>query len=125
MSRTSRVRSTSVERLEGRQLLAAHIVGSATVYGTIQAAIDAASPRAVITVDPGTYGELVYLNKSLTIRGAQAGVDARSNSRLQGASESVLTGYDTGTGISSSFYVQADDVTIDGFVVQGNTSAGK
>ncbi len=70
-----------VELLEQRQLLAAHIVGNASVFSTIQAAVDAATPGATITVDPGTYSEMVWIGKSLTLCGAQAGVDARSNLR--------------------------------------------
>jgi len=105
-----------VESLENRQLLAAHIAGNSTVYSTIQAAVDAALAGAVINVDAGTYPELVAVGKSLTIRGAQAGVDARSNAR--GVNESITTG----TAGSSSFYIVANDVTIDGFTVQGDTS---
>src|SRR5437660_1798423 len=69
------------EPLERRVLLAAHIVGSQTVYPTIQAAVTAASAGATINVDAGTYPELVTVNKTLTINGAMANVDARSNAR--------------------------------------------
>ena len=40
------------EPLEGRQMLAAHIQGNATVYNTIQAAVDAAAPAASSTSMP-------------------------------------------------------------------------
>ena len=113
------------EKLEPRLLLAAHIVGSTTSYSTIQAAVNAAAAGAIINVDAGTYGELVTVNKSLTIRGAQAGVDARGSTRQSSSSESVLTGANLGGSVSSSFYINANDVTIDGFIVQGNTSAGQ
>jgi hypothetical protein len=103
-------------------MLAAHIVGSSVVYSTIQAAVNAATAGAVINVDSGTYPELVTVNKTLTIRGAQAGVDARSNARQSGTGESIVTGKSVGDGISSGFYITANDVTIDGFTVQGNTS---
>ena len=53
-------------RLEPRQMMAAHIVGSSTVYQTIQAAVDAAMPGATINVDAGTYSELVTITKPLT-----------------------------------------------------------
>src|SRR5690348_10790628 len=87
-----------IERLEGRLFLAAHIVGSSTVYATIQAAVDAAAPGATITVDAGNYPELVGVNKSLTIKGAQAGVDARSNIRAASpANESVVCGESVGS----------------------------
>src|SRR5438552_18128534 len=83
-----------IEQLERRQLLAAHIVGDPTVYATIQAAVDAASPNATINVDAGSYEELVTVNKPLTLHGAQAGVDARDDSR--GSAESVVRGFDFG-----------------------------
>src|SRR3954469_19970353 len=70
------------ELLEGRQMLAAHIVGDATIYGTIQAAVNAAKPGAIINVDAGLYSEKVTISKQLTVRGAQAGNDARDNVRL-------------------------------------------
>ena len=114
-----------IEPLEGRLLLAAHIVGSAAVYPTIQAAVYAATPGAVITVDPGVYPELVWIDKTLTIQGAQAGVDARSAVRLAANSESVVTGEAVGSFTSSAFYIAANDVTIDGLTVQGQTSAGQ
>src|SRR5256885_4946764 len=72
---------TRIEQLERRQLLAAHIVGDPTVYATIQAAVDAASPNATINVDAGSYQELVTGNKPVTLHGAQAGVDARHRPR--------------------------------------------
>src|SRR4051812_48067262 len=116
---------TLFELLEGRELFAAHIIGDATNYATIQAAVNAASPGAIINVDAGVYSELVTINKQLTLRGAQAGVDPRGNARLYAASttETILNGYDTGTGRSPSFLIKANDVTLDGFIVQGNTQA--
>ena len=59
----------------------------------------------------------------MTIDGAQAGVDARTNTRAaNAASESVITGSTGSSGVSSSFYIAANDVTIDGFTVQGATA---
>jgi hypothetical protein len=125
-SRPVRKHRNTVESLENRRMLAAHIVGSSTVYSTIQAAVDAALGGAVINVDAGSYKESVVVGKSLTIRGAQAGVDARTDTRLSGptASESLVTGAGAGTSVSPSFKIIANDVTIDGFTVQGETSAG-
>ena len=112
-----------IEPLERRRLLAAHVLSDSTVYATIQAAVDASPAGATITVDPGTYPEQVSIYKMLTLQGAQAGIDARSNVRAANpANASVLTGqlYADGTR-SCSFYIAADDVTIDGFTVQDET----
>lgn len=112
----------SVQSLEPRRLLAAHIVGNPTVYATIQAAVDAAPVGATINVDAGVYEEMVTVFKTLTIRGAQVGVDARSNVRV-GANESIVRGFLTATSQRSpSFDIRADNVVLDGFTVQDNSS---
>ncbi len=103
-------RAGTLERLERRELLAAHIVGSTASYATIQAAVNAALAGAVITVDAGTYDETVTINKSLTIRGANYGKDGRGTR----SAESIV--YATQT----VFAVDANDVTIDGFTIEGN-----
>jgi hypothetical protein len=117
------LKRATFEFLECREMLAAHIVGSATLYPTIQAAVDAAAPGATVTVDPGQYNEMVWISKQLTVRGAAAGIDARSNTRAA-APESIVSGVinplDNSRG--ASFYITADDVTIDGFIVQNETS---
>ena len=116
------VRSAVFDRLEPRQLMAAHVVGSTTSYATIQAAVNAAPAGGTVTVDAGSYAETVTVNKSLTIQGAEAGVDARGNVRRETGAETVLTGATTSAGVGAGFYVTANDVTIDGFTVQGETS---
>src|SRR5207253_9759791 len=74
-----------------------------------------------ITVDAGTYPELVNVDKTLMILGAQSGIDARSAAR--GAAESIVRGADLGGGKrSSGFRVTANNVTIDGFTVQDTTA---
>jgi nitrous oxidase accessory protein NosD len=62
---------------------AAPILASTTIYvpgdyATIQEAIDAASDNDTIIVAAGLYKEDVIIDKSLTLKGAQAGVDART-----------------------------------------------
>ncbi|HET6251784.1 MAG TPA: NPCBM/NEW2 domain-containing protein [Tepidisphaeraceae bacterium] len=111
-----------IEPLEGRVLLAAHIAGNTTVYSTIQAAVNAAAPGAVINVDAGSYAEEVTVNKPLTLRGAQAGIDARSSGRGTAGKESTVTGVSVSGGISAAFDITSSDVTLDGFTVQGETN---
>lgn len=115
-----RAARVTIEGLESRQMLAAHIVGNATNYTTIQAAINAASAGATITVDAGTYTEAITVNKSLTIKGAKAGLDARTRGT---SGESILTGVNGGTaGVGRALYIAANNVTIDGFTIQGTTN---
>ena len=68
MRKLNSPRASLVEPLENRQMLAAHIVNDPTVYLTIQLAVDQALPGATITVDSGTYEELVTINKPLTLK---------------------------------------------------------
>jgi regulation of enolase protein 1 (concanavalin A-like superfamily) len=123
--RTSRVRSSQIRRpfeaLESRRFFAAHVLGDPTVYQTIQAAVNAALPGGIVTVDPGVYAEQVTVNKKLIVQGARAGVDARSNSR--GVGESIVVGQTDATGkITGGFKIAVNDVTLDGFTVQGQTT---
>jgi hypothetical protein len=58
-----------------------HLDCPSAPYTSIQAAVNAAPMSgAIITVCPGTYTENVFLAKSVTLRGAQWGVDARGRS---------------------------------------------
>jgi hypothetical protein len=85
----------------------------ATACLTLQAAINKASAGDTINVEPGIYAYtgVVNVNKTLTLKGAQAGVDARSRFEV----ESILQN-------TGGLYVTANDVVIDGFVVQFSTS---
>ena len=111
-----------VEAVEGRLLMAAHIAGNSTVYSTIQAAVNAAVAGATITVDAGTYSEQVTVSKTLTIEGAQAGVNAPARVGGPTSSESIISGAVSSGVHSSAFYITANDVVIDGFTVQGETN---
>jgi len=86
-------------------------------YPTITQAVAAAVDGQTIGVCPGTYPEVVALgplaiNKTLTLLGAQSGVDARSRSGL----ESIISDVQ-GTSVSAS------NVVIDGFTVENSTVA--
>src|SRR5207302_715707 len=77
---------------------------------TIQAAINKASTGDTINVAAGTYPEpagSLNVNKTLTLLGAQNGVDARGRVGL----ESIITD-------PNGTVVSANNVVIDGFTVQ-------
>jgi hypothetical protein len=80
-------------------------------YCTIQAAVSAATPGSTIEVAAGLYTENVIIRQSLTLNGAQAGIDARNRV----ATESEVTAVS-----GNVFYVTTGDVTIDGFNFSGN-----
>ncbi len=86
-------------------------------YCTIQAAVTAASSGDTIEVAAGTYGTsgntTIALNKAnLTLKGAQAGVDARTRGPNGiGGSETVMPA----TNGPYVFSLQASGLTIDGF----------
>ena len=86
-------------------------------YETIQEAIAAASDGDTIVVAAGSYEENVTVDKSLTLKGAQAGVDARNRS-----GDETIIEPDEGAGIR--ILTVADRVVvIDGFTVR-NTLHG-
>lgn len=89
------------------------IVGPTGMFSTINAGVAAANTYDTVRVQPGTYNEVVVINKTIQLLGAQAGVDARNRS----GPESIVTGSD----ISGIIQVNADNVVVDGFTVIGNT----
>jgi conserved repeat domain/conserved repeat domain len=80
---------------------------------TINGAIGKASAGDTINVAAGTYNESVSVTKTLTLHGAQAGVDARTRS----AAESVINN------TCGPVQIRADNVVLDGFTVQGSTQS--
>ncbi|PYU21471.1 MAG: hypothetical protein DMG30_17445 [Acidobacteria bacterium] len=82
-------------------------------YPTIQMAVNDSSCDPII-VAAGLYLEQVTINRTLTLRGAQAGVDARTRPFVA-ANESII---DHPCG---PVQIEADNVTLDGFTVQGST----
>ncbi|MDB5386215.1 MAG: Extracellular serine protease precursor [Planctomycetaceae bacterium] len=89
------------------------LVYGTTAFGTISDAITAAASGDTIYVGAGAYSENLNINKSLSLLGAQSGVDAQSAR----GSESIVSGVAGQT----SFTVAANDVVIDGFTIQNST----
>ncbi len=90
---------------------------SGSPCATIEYAIGQAVNGDTINVAAGTYNPSVNLNKSVTLKGAQAGVDARNG--RPGASETIIAKGGLGT-----FLLNATDVTFDGFTftdIKGRT----
>ena len=87
-------------------------------YTTINAAVLAAVPGDTIRVCAGTYAENIVLNESLTLLGAQAGVNACGRV----ASESIVT-----PAVAAVMTVELDSgsagTIIDGFSFVGGTRA--
>jgi len=86
-------------------------LSSSDACKTINAAIGKASSGDDIKVAAGTYSESVNISKSLTLNGAQQGIDART----RGGAESIIDS------ACSPVQINADNVTLDGFTVQGST----
>jgi hypothetical protein len=84
-------------------------------YATIQSAVDVAT-CATIKVAPGTYAENVTIARGLTLNGAKSGKDARSR---RSGGESIING-----GTLATITVSANNVTIDGFTLNGPPSSG-
>jgi hypothetical protein len=78
---------------------------------TINGAIGKASTGDTINVAIGNYNEQVSINKTLTLLGAQHGVDARTRS----GAESTITNS------CGPVQIMANNVVLDGFTVQGST----
>ena len=84
-------------------------------YPTIQAAVDVAGCTTV-KVAQGTYNENVVITRSVTVKGAKAGVDVGGRTAA-GAQESTVKGVTD----TPSFTVNAANVTIDGFSITNPT----
>ncbi|MEO5953335.1 MAG: right-handed parallel beta-helix repeat-containing protein, partial [Chloroflexia bacterium] len=81
-------------------------------YSSIQGGVNGSNPGGQIIAVAGVFSETVSVNKSVILKGAQQGVDARTG-RTNPAQETIL-GKDTG----GFTVVGQNNVTIDGFTVR-------
>jgi nitrous oxidase accessory protein NosD len=93
-------------------------------FDNIQAAIDAVASGGTIYVYAGDYVQSITIDKSLTMKGAQATVDARTRS---GAESTIRPDTSDANPFSAGAVtvvtVDANNVTIDGFTVDGDNTA--
>ena len=103
-----------------------------TAFNTIQSGVNAVAAGGIVLVAAGTYPEVIIVNKSLTLLGAQAGWNANSRfaafvtgsngPKADPAMESILTAAAAGPANAGNdaLHIMADNVTVDGFVLDGN-----
>ena len=90
----------------------------ATPWQTIQHAVTNANSGATISVAAGTYSENVVVNKSLTLRGARFATVGTDVTR--GTSESVVASAVNDPATAILFSIEANNVTIEGFLFNGD-----
>jgi hypothetical protein len=102
-------------------LAVAGLVYGSTAFGSIQAAVNAANAAGgdTIRIAPGTFSELVSINKSVSVLGNQVGVDGQTG--RPGASETIVNG----TAGTSAFVVSADDVELNGLLIRDQTNVNQ
>jgi hypothetical protein len=91
---------------------------------SIQAAIDTALGGEVICLDPGLYSPAatIVVDKPLTFRGPQAGIDPRpSASSVREIGNPATEAIVDGAGLSSIFSIRASDVVLEGLEVRNGS----
>jgi len=83
-------------------------------YSTIGSAVSAAISNDIIHVCPGTYTEQVIINKALTLKGPNFGIDPNTGTRVSEATIKTDDLFD-----HQAVLIEASDVTVDGFTLYG------
>ncbi|MBK7965085.1 MAG: right-handed parallel beta-helix repeat-containing protein [Bacteroidetes bacterium] len=99
---------------------AVHNVTANTFHCTIQGAINAATAGDVINVPAGTYPENIIVNKSLSILGPNAAVDACTGTRV---AEAIIVPSVSSIDLGEIIHVAASNVTISGFTIDGDNTS--
>ncbi len=86
----------------------------------IQAAINAATAGDTINVLAGTYAEDITVNKSLDIRGPNYSISPNTGIRV---AEAVVVPATAAIATGEIFHVEASDVSIHGFTIDGDNTA--
>jgi hypothetical protein len=94
-----------------------------TYHATIQAAIDASNNGDVINVCAGTYAENLIVSKEVQILGPNATIDPCSGTRVAEAILTTAVSDIAGSGAYSIVDVQASNVVIKGFTVDGDNTS--
>ena len=82
-------------------------------FATIQGGINGVAAGGTVIVYAGFYDEQVQISKTLALKGAKAGIDARTRAT---ANESIINN------ACGPVQIMADNVVIDGFTIQGSTN---
>ncbi|MCC7335484.1 MAG: hypothetical protein IT422_10320, partial [Pirellulaceae bacterium] len=88
-------------------------------FGSIQDAISAAAPTNTVNVAPGTYVESLSIPTELTLLGPNSGI---AGNGVRGAEASIVAPAAALT--AAMIDVTADNVTINGFYLDGNGAVG-
>lgn len=97
-------------------------------FASIQAAVDAAQPGSIVRVCPGRYAESITVTKPLTLRGDPDAIEALdcfdpTPSQLDDADPTTQAIVEGGQSPAQQlFELAADDVVLEGFVLQGAAS---
>ena len=99
---------------------AADVCASGCTYSTIQDAINntnptLGSPLTTITVGPGTYHEVITINRTVTLVGGNVGVPGNSGARNP-ANESIIDALGVGP---IAVTITAPNVMLNGFTIEG------
>ncbi|MFA4854631.1 MAG: right-handed parallel beta-helix repeat-containing protein, partial [Candidatus Omnitrophota bacterium] len=85
--------------------------------GIIQEGLNLVTSGGTVNVTAGTYNETFTVNKSLELRGAKYGIDARTRDT---AGETIID-----TPLNGVIYLSANNIIMDGFTIESDTGSGR